>query len=119
MCHMTMKLPAMFDPNPHLTFDKIVKKQLKQLKQLKTLSMLDLEPKCQVHSRNQKLMTWGTKNMPPQKNLSRGCLSNWCDADANSSETICPPPLVGWGFLYGFIDFCLQVLPGWGRCRTL
>ena len=60
------------------------------------LSKLDLDPKCQGHSRNQKLMTWGTKNMPPKKNLSRGCLSNWCDADedaaANSSKTICRPP---------------------------
>ena len=44
-------------------------------------------------------MTWGTKNMPPKKkNVSRGCLSNWCDADADedadadSSKTICRPP---------------------------
>ena len=44
------------------------------------LSKLDLDPKCQGHSRNQKPITWGTKNMPPKKNLSRGCLSNWCDA---------------------------------------
>ena len=29
--------------------------------------MLDLDPKCQGSSRNQKLMTWGTKNKPPQK----------------------------------------------------
>ena len=28
-------------------------------------------------------MTRETKNMPPKKNLSRGCLGNWCDADAN------------------------------------
>ena len=44
-------------------------------------------------------MTWGTKNMPPKKNLSRGCLSNWCDADADedadSSKTICRPPPYG------------------------
>ena len=58
------------------------------------LSKLDLDPKCQGHSRNQKLMTWGTKKLPPQKNLRRGCLSNWCDADADtdSSKTICRPP---------------------------
>ena len=62
------------------------------------LSKLDLGPKCQGHSRNQKLMTWGTKNMPPKKNMSRGCLSNWCDADADSSKTICqPPPYRGGG----------------------
>ena len=55
------------------------------------LSKLDLDPKCQGHSTNQKPTTWGTKNMPPQKNLSRGCLSNWCDADADakSIKTIC------------------------------
>ena len=46
-------------------------------------------------------MTWGTKNMPPKKNLSRGCLSNWCDADADvdadadSSKTKCRPPPYG------------------------
>ena len=51
------------------------------------LSKLDLDPKCQGHSRNQKLMSWGTKNMPPKKNLSRGCLSNWCDADADADSS--------------------------------
>ena len=61
------------------------------------LSKLDLDPKCQGHSRNQKL-NGEQKNMPPKKNLSKGCLSNWCnadadeDADANSSKTICRPP---------------------------
>ena len=42
-------------------------------------------------------MPWGTKNMPPKKNLSRGSLSNWCDvdADADISKTICPPPPYG------------------------
>ena len=44
-------------------------------------------------------MTWGTKNMPPKQNLSRGCLSNWCeadaDADADSSKTICRPQPTG------------------------
>ena len=93
MCHMSMKLPAMFDQNPPHTFDKIVKNSLQQ----KMLSKFDLDPKCQGHSRNQKLMTWGTKNMPPKKNLSRGCLSNWCDADAHtdSSITVCRPPPYG------------------------
>ena len=64
------------------------------------LSQLDLDPKCQGYSRNQKLMTWGTKNMRLKKNLSRGSLSNWCDADpgagadtdADSSKTIGRPP---------------------------
>ena len=67
-----------------------------------TLSQLDLESKGQSHSKNQKPMPWGTKNMPPKKNLSRGSLSNWYDADADAdananadadmSKTICRPP---------------------------
>ena len=59
------------------------------------LSRLDLESKGQGRSRNQEPMTWGTKNMPPKKILSRGCLSNWCDADAEISKTICRPPPYG------------------------
>ena len=50
--------------------------------ELKTLSKLDLEPKCQGHSRN-KAMTWGSKTCHP-KNLSRGSLSNWCDSDKDA-----------------------------------
>ena len=49
------------------------------------LSKVDLDPICQGHSRNQKPMTRG-KNMPPQKSLSRGSVSNWCDADADANE---------------------------------
>ena len=64
MCQMSMKLLATFDQNPPHTLDKIVKKNAKLQK---TLSKLDLDPKCQGHSRNQKPMTWGTKNMPPKK----------------------------------------------------
>ena len=67
------------------------------------LSRLDLESKGQGHSKNQKPMPWGTKNMPPQKNLSRGSLSNWCDADVDADadgdadicKTICRPPPYG------------------------
>ena len=52
------------------------------------LSKLELDPKCQGHSRNQMLMTWGTKKHATQKkNLSRGCLSNWCDADADADSS--------------------------------
>ena len=75
------------------------------------LSNLDLDPKCQGHSRNQMLMTWGTKNRPPQKKLNRGRLNNWCDADADadedanadSSKSICRPPP------YGGVD--INILP--------
>ena len=59
MCQMSMQLPAMFDQNPPHTFDKIVKKLVTTKNALK----------CKGHSRNQKLVTWVTKNMPPpQKN---------------------------------------------------
>ena len=68
MCQMSMKLSAMFDQNPADTFDKIVKKLITT----KTLSKLDLDPKCQGRSRNKKLMTWGTKNMPPKKKFEQG-----------------------------------------------
>ena len=44
--------------------------------------------------------------MPPQKNLSRGSLINWCDvdaeADADISKTICRPPP------YGGVDIILD-----------
>ena len=81
----------MFEQNPHHTLNQIV---VKHIPMKNDLNLLDLEQKCQGHSRNQKTMTWGTKNMPSQKNLSRGSLSNWCDidADAYSSKTICQPP---------------------------
>ena len=65
------------------------------------LSRLDLESKGQGHSKNQKPMPWETKNIPPKKNLSRGSLSNWCDADADQDadadicKTICRPPPYG------------------------
>ena len=54
MCQMSMKLLAMFDQNPPHTLD------------------LDLDPKCQGHSRNQKLMTWGTKKHATQKKFEQG-----------------------------------------------
>ena len=98
MCQMSMKLPVMFDQKPPHTFDKIVKKQITT----KMLSNLDLEPKCQGHSRNQKIMTWETKNMGPPKNLSSRSFSNWCDADTDSSKTICRPPSTWGGIKHSF-----------------
>ena len=68
MCHhLSIKLSDTFAQNPHCTFEK-------------TLSQLELESKGQGHSKKQKPMPWGTKNMPPKQNLSRGSISNWCDA---------------------------------------
>ena len=98
MCQMSMKLPAVFDQNLPHTFDKNSEKTHNYKK---TLSKLDLDPKCQFHSRNQQPMIWETKNMPPKKHLSRGCLSNWCDedadADADSSvkQYVDPHPMGG------------------------
>ena len=43
-----------------------------------------LESKGHDHSKNQKPMPKGTKTMPPKNNLSRGCLSYWCDADKDA-----------------------------------
>ena len=80
MCHLSMKLSDMFDQNPACTFDKIRKKPIL----IKRCSHgLTLRGKGQGYRKNQKPMPWGTKNMPPKKNLSRGSLSNWCDADAD------------------------------------
>ena len=50
-------------------------------------------------------MPQGTKNMPPQKNLSRVPLVFLCHAEVNISKTICktiyrPPPYGGWGGRY-------------------
>ena len=65
MCQMSMKLPAMYDQNPPHTFDKITSGKTDNNK--KMLSKLDLQPKCQGHSRNQKTMTWGTQTCRPKK----------------------------------------------------
>ena len=97
MCHLFMKLSDTFDQNPLCTFDKIREKPI--------LMKNALESKGQGHSRNQERMTWGTKNMPPKKDLSRECLSNWCDADtdADISKTICRPPP------YGGVDIIINI----------
>ena len=45
---MAMKLFDMFDQTPPHTLDKIVAKHIP----VKMISKLDLEPKCQGHSKN-------------------------------------------------------------------
>ena len=77
MCQMSMKLPEMFDQNPPNIFEEILENKITT----KMLWKLYLEPKCQGHSRNQKTMIWGTKNMAPQKKFEQESLSNWCDVD--------------------------------------
>ena len=68
ICQMSMKLLAMLDQNPPHIFDKIVKKLVQQ----ETLSKLDLDPKCQGHNRNQKLITLGTKKHATPKKFEQG-----------------------------------------------
>ena len=48
MCHLSTKLPDMFDPNPMYTSDKIVAKHI-SVKE--TVLKFDLEPKDQGHSK--------------------------------------------------------------------
>ena len=63
-------------------------------------TQLDLESKGQGHSKNQKPMLSGPKNMPPPKNLSMGSLnSNWCEADADADicKTIMSTPTLKGG----------------------
>ena len=68
MCHLSMKLSDNCDQNPPYTFNKIRAKPILR----KTLPRLDLESKGQGHSKNQKPIPWGTKNMPPKK-FEQGC----------------------------------------------
>ena len=65
MCQMYIQQTGKFDQYPPLqTFDTIVKKN--QIT-TKTLSKLDLEPKCQGHSRNPNAMNFETKTCHPKK----------------------------------------------------
>ena len=59
------------------------------------LSKFDLDPKCQGHSRNQKLMTWVTKNMPPKQNLCRGALVIGATPTPTASKTMSTTTLRG------------------------
>ena len=77
---MSMKLPAMFDQNPPHTLDQMVGEHIP----LKIISNLDLEPKCQGHSKNLKMSIWGTKSMPPLKQRSRDSPRNWCATDVSN-----------------------------------
>ena len=70
MCHLCMKLSNKFDPNQMYTSDKIV---VKHISVKETLLKLDLEPKGQGHSKQQKNKQ-GNKNIPPFINRARLCL---------------------------------------------
>ena len=61
MCHLSMKLSDMFDPNQMCTSDKIV---VKHISVKETLLKLDLAPKGQGHSKQQNNKQ-GNKNIPP------------------------------------------------------
>ena len=80
MRHLSMKLSDTFDQNPPCTFDKIRENSF----QRKTLSTLGLESQGQGNCKNQKPMPWGTKNMPPKKNLSRDSPNFWCPTDLSN-----------------------------------
>ena len=85
MCEISIKLPAMLDQNPPHTFDNSENTDYnKKRSQSLTLSQLSRsEQKSKDNDMGNK------KHGTRKKNLSRGCHSNWCDAeeDAYSSET--------------------------------
>ena len=61
MCHLSMKLSDMFDPNPMYDSDKIV---VKHISVKETLLKLELEPKGQSHSKQQNNKQ-GNRKIPP------------------------------------------------------
>ena len=80
MCHLSMKLSDMFDPNPTYTADKIV---VKHISVKETLLKLDLEPKGQGHSKKQNNMQ-GNKNIPPRSKQCSDSLGNCCATDESN-----------------------------------
>ena len=74
MCHLSIKLSDMFDPNPIHTSDKIV---VKHISVKETLLKLDLKPKGQGHNKKQNNMQ-GNKNIPPHNKQSSDSLGNCC-----------------------------------------
>ena len=64
MCHLSMKLSDKSDPNPMYTFDKIV---VKHISEKETLLKLDLEPKCQGHSRKKDNNLGNKKHASPKE----------------------------------------------------
>ena len=63
MCQMSMKLPDIFYQNPPHTLDQMVAKHI----QMKNDLALTLSINVKSHSKNSKISTWGTKNMPKTK----------------------------------------------------
>ena len=61
MCHLSMKLSDMFDPNPMYDSDKIV---VKHISVKETLLKLELEPKGQSHIKQQNNKQ-GNRKIPP------------------------------------------------------
>ena len=92
MCHLYMRLSDTFDQNHPCTFDKIRETHSDE----KRSYILTLRAKVQVKAK----INQGSRKQKTclPKNLSRGSLSNWCDADgdedtnADISKTICQPP---------------------------
>ena len=80
MCHLSMKLSYIFDPNAMYTSEKIVEKHI-SVKE--TLLKLALKPKGQGHSKKQNNMQ-RNKNNPPLNKQSRDSLCNCCATDESN-----------------------------------
>ena len=78
MCHLSMKLSDMFDQNPPCTFDKIRENPIPMKNALTALMA-----KVKVITKIKSQCPGEQKTCLPKKNLRRGSLSNWCDADAD------------------------------------
>ena len=76
MCHLSIKLSDTFAQNPPCTFDKIRETHPNEKR-------LTLRAKVKVIAKIKMQCPGEQKNMPSKKYLSRGSLSNWCDADAD------------------------------------
>ena len=81
MCHLCMKLSNKFDSNQMYTSDTIV---VKHISVKETLLKLDLDPKGQGHSKQQKNKQ-GNKNIPPLNKQTKALLGN-CTATDESNK---------------------------------
>ena len=90
MCHLSMNLSDTFDQNPPCTVDKTGETYFDEKRSHGLTLRATVKVKGQGHSKNQKTIPQGAINMPLQKYLSSGSLSNWCDPeeDADISKTI-------------------------------
>ena len=81
MCHLSMKLSDMFDPNQMYTSDKLV---VKHISVKETLLKLDLETKGQGHSKQQNNKQREQKIFNLLKNQSKALLGNCSVTDESN-----------------------------------